>query len=195
MPRRLPVVISQTSSGSAARRHLEEALITNLLLESGLDVNIVPNIPDLSADQTGLLCLEGIQGAMVLVSWLSDVDAHAALTDRGILARLGRTSFSKETDKRSQLETQPTTRVLYAIDLKTFDAPEPICAEIRRIRDDLATPTLSILGAAPAIPITTPAKPATPPSPAPAATSAGSEPDDDDPELDRLVDMLDQMDL
>jgi hypothetical protein len=197
MPRRLAVVVSQSATASAVRRQLEESLITNLLLESGLDLNVVPNIPDLSSDQTGLLCLEGIQGPMVLVSWLSEVDAHQALAKKGIHARPGRTSFG------SAATNGDTTaaRVIYAIDLKGFDTPAPICAEIRRIRDDLATPTISILAAG-SLPIhsvqpnppTIAASPL-PPTPAPAATAHDESVDDDDPALQRLVDMLDEMDL
>jgi hypothetical protein len=195
MPRRLAVVVSQSATASTARRQLEESLITNLLLESGLDLNVIPNIPDLSSDQTGLLCLEGIQGPMVLVSWLSDVDAQRALAQKGIHARLGRTSFGSEAANVNV----NAARVMYAIDLHDFGNPDPICTEIRRIRDDLATPTISILGAGP-IPIPKPNPPATiasplPPNPATMPTGHDGLADDDDPALQRLVDMLDEMDL
>ena len=203
MARRLPVVVSQSSSGTAAGRHLEEALITSLLVESGLDLNIVPHLEDLSHDHTGLLCLEGIQGAMVLISWLSPAEAQLVLSRSGIGSRLGRTRF----DGALPPGQTSGSRVLFAIDFNAFESPEPISAEIRRIRDDLATPTVSLLGPAlqplsPPLPVSNAARAPLGIGPKPRTlaesveeTSHRQATEDDDPALQRLVDMLDEMDL
>jgi hypothetical protein len=142
MPRRLPVVVSQSPLSGTAQRHLEETLVTALLMEAGVDLNVVPHVEHLDADGTGLLCLEGLAGPLVFLSWLDPDAAHQALAERGIHGRQGRTAFRQQvpgTNDRS------ATRTIYHIDLRQQADLEPLCAEIRRIRDDLATPTIGLV--------------------------------------------------
>ena len=80
MPR-LTIVISQGQSNNPAKRRLEETLVGTLLLEPGLEVTVIPNLYDLAPDGTGMLCLQGITGDMVVLSWLvcagSPLDARS----------------------------------------------------------------------------------------------------------------------
>jgi hypothetical protein len=48
MARRIFVVLSQSPNSSPPRRHLEEELVTQLLMESGIEVNVVPHLADLA---------------------------------------------------------------------------------------------------------------------------------------------------
>ena len=70
MAKRLTVVISQGQSANPAKRKLEEDLVAGLLFQQGVEVTVIPNLYDLAPDGTGMLCLQGITGDMVVCSWL-----------------------------------------------------------------------------------------------------------------------------
>ena len=55
MANRISVVVSQGQSENPAKRNLEESLITNLMMEPGIDVTVVPHLYDLKPDGTGML--------------------------------------------------------------------------------------------------------------------------------------------
>jgi len=57
---RLTVVLSQAQGKHPAKRALEEALTAALILESGLDVSVVPYLYDLDKEHTGRLFLESV---------------------------------------------------------------------------------------------------------------------------------------
>src|SRR5271157_3607563 len=67
---RLTVVLSQAQGKNPAKRALEESIAAALIMESGLDVSIVPYLYDLDAEHTGRLFLESVSGDMVVLSWL-----------------------------------------------------------------------------------------------------------------------------
>jgi hypothetical protein len=182
MARRLFVVLAQSPHSSPACRQLEEQLVTELIMESGVEMNVVPHLADLPSDATGMLCLEGIPGDMVLLSWLPDAAARGYLEDYGVRGRYGRTRFH---------ESPPTTegpsgngvasngeplpaRAIYTLNLQGAESTEPLLAEIRRIRDDRSVQTfqLSGLGIAPLAVIASPAPPSTNGRPVPAAPPA-----------------------
>ena len=70
MAHRLTVVVSQSRSQNPKKRELEERIVAELLGERGVDVTVVPNLYDLKADGSGMLCLSGISGDLVVCSWL-----------------------------------------------------------------------------------------------------------------------------
>jgi hypothetical protein len=53
----LNVVVSQAQGKHPVKRALEESIVAALLMESGLDVSVVPHLYDLGADHTGRLFL------------------------------------------------------------------------------------------------------------------------------------------
>jgi NAD-dependent dihydropyrimidine dehydrogenase PreA subunit len=161
MPR-LTIVISQGQSNNPAKRRLEEALVGTLLLEPGLEVTVIPNLYDLAPDGTGMLCLQGIPGDMVVLSWLYARAAHWTLDRNGIRGRVGQVLLvgdagTEDEDEESD-DTQPDTkprvlesrpipnRTIYCLDLRAKAEVEPFVAEIRRIRDEAAVQTVSLLG-------------------------------------------------
>ena len=75
---RLTVVLSQAQGKNPAKRALEESIAAALILEPGLDVSIIPYLYDLGPDHTGRLFLESVQGDMVLLSWLFEMQGDAA---------------------------------------------------------------------------------------------------------------------
>ena len=94
MAKRIAIVLSQSKHASQNHRDLEGAIVAELLMVHGLEVTLVPDLTSLSDDDTGLLCLEGIAGDMVMLSWLGGAEAHDALARRGIRGRWGRTASS-----------------------------------------------------------------------------------------------------
>src|SRR5579864_7513319 len=67
---RLTVVLSQAQGKNPAKRALEESIAAALLLESGLDVSVVPYLYDLHPDHTGRLFLESVHGDMAVLGWM-----------------------------------------------------------------------------------------------------------------------------
>lgn len=212
MANRLIVVLSQSPNGSSSRRDFEENIAAALMMEEGIDVNIVPHLEALEAGSTGLLCLEGIRGDLALLSWLAPHDAVELLNDRGIEGRLGSTSW----EQTAASGNGSSKRTVYAIDLGQFPSVVPVIQEIRRIRDDQRVQTFDILGVVPSPRATE--KPKSPPvvSLDSVRTASGSaavgtsavgmanraqiepeddEQDDDDRELEDLIDELDTLDL
>ena len=68
MAHRLSVVVSQSRSANPQKRALEEQIVGELLGKSGIDVTVIPNLYDLKADGSGMLCLSGISGIWSFVA-------------------------------------------------------------------------------------------------------------------------------
>ena len=66
---RLPVVLAQHAKRSAVYTDCEESWITSLLFEERLDATLVADLASIQLDSTDYLCLMGIKGDFVLVSW------------------------------------------------------------------------------------------------------------------------------
>ena len=167
MPRRLTVVVSQGQSASPQKRALEEDLVGALLMERGIEVTVVPNLYDLPPDGTGMLCLRGIQGDMVVLAWLFPRAAHWTLDRNGIRGRIGVTLLkageeeqddedeeaadeadkaaagdSAEGDKRADVPA----RNIYCLDLRAHAAAAPYVEEVRRIANEATVQTVDLLG-------------------------------------------------
>ena len=84
MPPRVTVVVSQGQSLNPAKRGLEEDIVAGLLGQAGVDVTVVPHLYDLQPDGTGVLCLQGITGHMILLSWLFPRAARWTLDRHGV---------------------------------------------------------------------------------------------------------------
>lgn len=76
---RLPVVLSQTTSRSPRQLSIEEDWITHLLFESGLDATLISNLSTIEKESTDQLCLEGIKGDFLLMSWLDKITTEGEL--------------------------------------------------------------------------------------------------------------------
>src|SRR5436305_7709637 len=126
---RLTVVLSQAQGKHPAKRALEESLVAALLMESGLDVSVVPHLYDLDANHTGRLFLESVPGDMVLLSWLFPRAAFWVLDRDGIKGRWGDTQLrpADEDDGEAGSEPEPpqgigaigvTERTIYCLALR-----------------------------------------------------------------------------
>ena len=159
MAHRLTVVVSQSRSQNPKKRALEEALIASLLGERGIDVTVVPHLYDLKADGTGMLCLSGIAGDLVVCSWLFPravrwiLDRNQIRGQEGI-SLLKSQGESDEEDEAIDEEVEDKQRVIdrrelpprkiYCLDLRAYDSPDTYRGEILRIADELSTPTVEL---------------------------------------------------
>src|SRR5215470_4275480 len=103
---RLTVVLSQGQGKNPTKRALEESITAALLLESGLDVSIVPYLYDLDADHTGRLFLESIRGDMVVLAWMFPRAAFWLLDRDGIKGHLGETQLKPPADEEDAEEAE-----------------------------------------------------------------------------------------
>lgn len=165
---RLNVILSQAPGKHPAKRALEESVAAALIMESGLDVSIIPNLYDLGPDHTGRMFLEGVTGDIVVLSWLFPRAAFWLLDRIGIKGHLGESQIKPPSDDDDEEideneAPEPTKgigpsgkvpdRHIYCLDLRDFNTPDPYLKEIRRIaaecqerREKKAVPTLVTLG-------------------------------------------------
>lgn len=163
---KITVVISQGQSASPDKRGLEEALVGTLLMESGVEVTVIPHLYDLAPGTTGMLCLEGITGDMVVASWLFPRAAHWTLDRGGIKGHFGKTLLESEadddedeTDEDETNEAQDEAsdgkqrvggrdlpnRTIYHLHLTAHNSPEPFVAEIKRILAEASVQTVDLM--------------------------------------------------
>src|SRR5436190_13218823 len=147
---RLTVVLSQAQGKHPAKRALEEALAAALILESGLDVSVVPYLYDLDKEHTGRLFLESVSGDMVILGWMYPRAAFWVLDRDGIKGHFGESqlkpqNLDDEDEEETEQESQPSKgigsldapdRHIYCLDLRDFSSHEPYLQEIRRIAEE-----------------------------------------------------------
>ena len=174
MPQKITVVISQGQSAAPDKRKLEEDLVAALLFESHCEVTLVPNLYDLAADGTGALCLRGISGDMIVMSWLFPRAAHWTLASHGIRGRMGTTLLeSSDADDDDAADDdaesgdadaanaaargaqngdgsgESSSRAIYHLDLRSPGKLESYLTEIKRIIAEARMQPLAILGGFP----------------------------------------------
>jgi NAD-dependent dihydropyrimidine dehydrogenase PreA subunit len=158
------VVISQGQSANPLKRKLEEDLVASLLGLRGIEVLVVPHLYDLKPGGTGMLCLQGVPGNMIVVSWLFPRAAFWTLDRNGIRGRFGTTllvgeeepadedndeeSAESETndDKQRVADARPMpNRSIHCLDLRVSDDPRRYVAEVMRIVAEASVQTVDLL--------------------------------------------------
>jgi hypothetical protein len=138
MPVRIPVVLSQAPAAVPYARQLEEDLIAGLMLERGVDVSVVPDLTQLHEGTTGLLCLRGIKGDLIVLTWLEPEPARRILHQRGVFGQdwlvridcnLGQPTATADSSRR-----RPDRR-LHILQLDAKLSSEWYLREVRRLRD------------------------------------------------------------
>jgi len=196
MARKLTVVVSQGQSANPAKRKLEEDVVAGLLFERGVEVTVIPHLYDLTPDGTGMLCLSGISGDMVVLSWLFDRGAFWTLDRNGIRGREGKTLLTSEeaddddVDDSASGESSGTdkprvvtgrdlpNRTIWCLDFKVRPDAKSFIDEVVRLRDENSVQTVSLGGLMSGLSIITSPTPAANPTAAapqpaePAPTSA-----------------------
>lgn len=145
---RLTVVLSQAQGKHPAKRSLEESIAAALIMESGLDVSVVPYLYDLDPQHTGRMFLESISGDMVVLAWMFPRAAFWVLDRDGIRGHFGESQLKPpaagddddEDDETGEPEPPKgigsldvPDRHIYCLDLRDFNNHEPYIEEVRRI--------------------------------------------------------------
>lgn len=140
---RLTVVLSQAQGKNPAKRALEESIAAALLLESGLDVSIVPYLYDLHPDHTGRLFLESVPGDMVVLGWMYPRAAFWLLDRDGVKGHFGESQIkpANADDDDDEAPEPPKgigaldvpDRHIYCLDLRDSNDHEVFVQEVRRI--------------------------------------------------------------
>ena len=100
--RKLTVVISQGQGLNPAKRHLEEELAARLIMDSSLNVSIVPHLYDMTADHSGMLFLRSVPGDLVVLSWLYPRAARWTLNRQGVRGKEGTTLLVTDDDEETR---------------------------------------------------------------------------------------------
>ena len=168
MAHRIAVVVSQGQSHNPKKRAMEEEIVANLLSERGIDVTVVPHLYDLKPEGTGMLCLSGVTGDLVVCSWLYPRAIRWILDRNDIWGHHGKTllksageSEEEEEDADQQVEDEQDlsendklrvlderelpNRKIYCLDLRAYDSATPFLEEIRRIAADQTTNTVELM--------------------------------------------------
>ncbi|HET6882913.1 MAG TPA: ferredoxin family protein [Pirellulales bacterium] len=162
MANKLTIVVSQGQSASPVKRKLEEDIVAGLLFERGMEVTVIPHLYDLPPDGTGMLCLQSIQGDMVVLSWLYPRAAHWTLDRNNIHGRVGTTLLvadeddddekldeeeadEVDRDKQRVADGRPAPkRTIYCIDLRSRSDAASFIEEVRRIAAETSVQTVSL---------------------------------------------------
>ncbi len=161
MAKKIVVVVSQGQSANPVKRALEEEIVAGLLFSKDIEVTVIPNLYDLAPDSTGMVCLQGIRGPMVVCSWLYSRAAHWVLDRGGVRGQIGVTLLEEEeedeateangneevSDTQRSATTEPVpNRKIYCLRLSADQKAQVYVDEIERISQEAAVATVEIGG-------------------------------------------------
>jgi hypothetical protein len=89
MAGKITVVISQAQGKHPQKRQLEESLAAELMMQSGVNVSLVPHLYDLSTDHTGMLFLRSVPGDVVILGWMYPRAMRWIMDRQGVLGHEG----------------------------------------------------------------------------------------------------------
>jgi hypothetical protein len=139
---RLPVVLAQNARRVAAYTDCEESWITSLLFEERLDATLVADLASIQPDSTDFLCLAGLKGDFVLVSW---EDSSVVLRE---LLRLGFDSFDiVPVDGTAKVPSAKQTQTVKKIYLMGFHKGVPVSelvGQLKKLLESKATPVFQL---------------------------------------------------
>jgi len=141
---RLTVVLSQAQGKNPAKRALEESVAAALIMESGLDVSIVPYLYDLDPEHTGRLYMESIGGDMVVLSWMYPRAAYWLLDRVGVKGHYSENQITPPPEKDDEEDSEPAppkgigavnvpNRHIYCLDMRDHNNHTIYVDEVRRI--------------------------------------------------------------
>ncbi|MCA9064869.1 MAG: ferredoxin family protein [Planctomycetaceae bacterium] len=144
-PPKVTVVISQAQGRNPVKRQLEEDIATTLMLNSRVNVSLVPHLYDMSHEHSGMLFLRSVPGPLVVMGWLYERAIRWTLDRAGVRgiekptllvsADDDEDSHSDEVDQQERGIGSLNTpdRPVYCIDLRVTENGAEIIAEVERI--------------------------------------------------------------
>ena len=132
----LNIIISECRDDGPAGRKLEQELARRLSERPECRVTIVPHLYDLAGDGAAIEHLQGVDGHLVVFSWLYPRAAYWVLAANKIGGRMGHTSlFPDEELEPAATESQDglAERTIWCIDLRSRSKPQPYVEEVEAI--------------------------------------------------------------
>ncbi len=142
----ITVVISQGQSHNPAKRKLEEAVAAELGQQSGLSLMIVPHLYDLTPNGSVITTLKGVEGNIVVLSWMYSRAAHWLLDRQDVRGQIGEIELTygdEDDDNESQGtdddklrvvdEREQPERWIFCLDFRASEKPEDFIEELQRI--------------------------------------------------------------
>ncbi len=153
MPKPKPtIIISQAQGKNPAKQQLEKELVTVLSSDENVDVSLVPNLYDLSADHSATQFLRSIPGDVIVLSWLYPRAARWILDRQNVRGHEGVSLLESKSDDDDEAEQARITKAetaadehvkhlrngvpnrrIYCLDLRDHTAAKTYLDEIRRI--------------------------------------------------------------
>ncbi len=157
--KKITVVVSQHQGKNPAKRTLEEELAAALIMDSDVDVSLVPHLYDLTHDHTGMLFLKSVPGDLVVLSWLYPRGSRWILDRAGVKGQEGITLIAEDDEDDEGVEekeeqqasseaigpVEVPNRKLYCIDLRTHADANVYLDEIRRISQENSVQTFDLM--------------------------------------------------
>lgn len=155
-PKKLTVIISQQQGKHPAKRQLEEELAMTLMMDSEVEVSIIPHLYDLTQDHSGTLFLKSLRGDVIVLGWLYPRAMHWVLDRNGIKGREGTVLLNPDEVEDDEAEEPVVSedaigpldipdRLVYCIDLKSSEDPQEFLDEIKRITDETSQQTVDLM--------------------------------------------------
>lgn len=145
---RLTVVLSQAQGKNPAKRALEESIAAALIMESGLDVSIVPSLYDMGPEHTGRMFLEGIRGDMVVLSWMYPRATFWMLDRASVKGHYVANVIEKKNEDEDEGDEPEAAkgigavdvpnRSIYCLDLRDYTDHRVYIDEVKRIAAECA---------------------------------------------------------
>ena len=152
--RKITVVISQAQGKNPNRRQLEETIAAELIMDSEIDVSVVPHIYDMSFDHTGMIFLRSVPGDVVFLSWLYPRATRWVLDRNGVRGEEGMVLLTDDSeDEEVEVPADDAgigsvdvpKRKIYCIDLRVSADATDYLEEIRRIASEKSVQTVDLM--------------------------------------------------
>ena len=120
----MKLLLSQSHRNDPKRRDTEQELVASLLMQHRIEVILVEDLAHLEDDSTDALCIQGIRGDMLVVSWHHSVSCIECLRHMGVLGKFDG-------------DPAPTSELPIALPAGQYDAMQRriVCLDLTDIDD------------------------------------------------------------
>lgn len=146
MASRLTVVVSQSLSRDAASADLEETLVAELMMTTGLDATMVGPLERIQTDDTDFLCVSSFQHSFVIASWLSPEDLQSHWQRLGLDGSVVPLTLDGSTSSSGDGRIAPSTgsKRIYHVRLQSDSKIASILPRLQQLLADRQVKTVEI---------------------------------------------------